>query len=158
MVRLTRPVGTGILVALVGLFVGLFGCGGESPPNRVDAQALRQAAETWIGTPHRIGGRDRRGIDCSGLALALLEPLGAQLPRRAEDMRRQGRRIPTLHVQPGDLLFFRTDRADGLKGHVGIALGARQFIHATASQGVIVSSLDSPWWGPRFREARRVLP
>ena len=124
----------------------------------IDAEALAAVAESWIGVPHRIGGRDRDGIDCSGLALELLTPLGATLPRRAEDMRAAGTRVGGAHIEAGDLVFFRTDRGDGLQGHVGVALGPLQFVHATASRGVIFSDLASTWWGPRLLEVRRVIP
>ena len=123
----------------------------------VPTYGLQGKAQSWIGVKHKIGGRDRDGIDCSGLALELLEPLGAKLPRRAEDMRKMGRRVGLVEIRPGDLVFFSTKRADGLRGHVGVALDRNRFVHATASKGVKIDSLSSPWWGPRFMEARRVL-
>ena len=118
---------------------------------------LRGKAQSWLGTPHRIGGRNHGGVDCSGLTLELLEPLGAKLPRRAEEMREEGRSVSLDRVRPGDLLFFDTDRHDGLRGHVGVYLGKGEFVHATSSKGVIISAMDSPYWGPRIIEARRVL-
>ena len=120
---------------------------------------LRAEARLWIGTPHKMGGRDRAGVDCSGLVLNLMETRGVRLPRRAEDMRTSGIEVDDRdQVRPGDLLFFETTRGDGLRGHVGLALSASEFVHATGSKGVIVSLLDSPYWGPRLLEVRRVLP
>jgi cell wall-associated NlpC family hydrolase len=46
------------------------------------ADQLREAVRTWEGTPHRLGGNDRRGIDCSGLVVQLYRDLfGYRLPR-----------------------------------------------------------------------------
>ena len=121
-------------------------------------QDLRQEAATWVGVPHRTGGRDRAGIDCSGLVLELLTKRGAVLPRTAEAMRRVGTRIGLEDVQAGDLVFARTQRADGLTGHVGVVTGPGEFVHATASRGVVFTRLDHPYWGKILLEARRVRP
>jgi len=158
---LSRPGLSALLTVLAVLVVLVLACGcGQAPGGRVeagpvDAAALRTAAEAWVGTPHRIGGRARTGVDCSGLVLELLEPYGARLPRRAEAMRAVGVRVRGT-PRAGDLAFFATRRADGLKGHVGVVLDRDSFVHATASKGVLVSSLSSPYWGPRLQEVRRV--
>ena len=35
--------------------------------------------------------------------------------------------------------------------------GTVKFIHAATSKGVMISSLDDSYWGPKFRFAKRVL-
>lgn len=140
----------GILAVFVGLVLVL-----PDPPSGpvADAGALRTAAEDWVGVPYRMGGEDRTGIDCSGLTRQLLED--HHLPRRAQDMRKVGRRVSRNQLQAGDLLFFDSARRDGLKGHVGVALGPDDFVHATTSRGVVIQRLDNPYWAPRLLEARR---
>ena len=58
-------------------------------------------------------------------------------------------------LQPGDLLFWRTDRAS--IGHAGIYLGDGQFIHASSSQGkVVISSIHTSYWTNNFVRAKRL--
>ncbi len=62
-------------------------------------------------------------------------------------------------LQKGDLVFFSHGRRIS---HVGIVQeitedGDIKFIHAATSKGVIVSSLNDKYWGPRYRFAKRVI-
>ncbi|BFO10982.1 hypothetical protein GGER_34920 [Serratia rubidaea] len=57
-------------------------------------------------------------------------------------------------LRPGDLVLFRS----GSTGrHVGIYLGNDQFVHASTSNGVMISKLTNVYWNKRYHEARRVL-
>ena len=118
-------------------------------------QRLRQAAHDWEGTPHRIGGLDRSGIDCSGLVVRIYADLfDHQLPRTTGALARAGRSAGRRALRPGDLVLFRIpDR----KQHVGIFLGREEFVHASASRGVMISRLDESYWRRAFRTARRIL-
>lgn len=40
--------------------------------------------------------------------------------------------------------------------HVGIYMGNNEFLHASTSQGVVVSSLDTPYWQRAFWQIRRI--
>jgi cell wall-associated NlpC family hydrolase len=58
-------------------------------------------------------------------------------------------------VQAGDLVFFETVSRG--PSHVGIALGAGQFVHAPSSRGVVrVENYTSGYWASRWVGARRV--
>jgi len=59
-------------------------------------------------------------------------------------------------LKPGDLLFFST-YAKG-PSHVGIYIGDGKMIHASTSKGIIISSIDEPYWKKRFLFARRIIP
>ena len=59
-------------------------------------------------------------------------------------------------LKEGDLLFFRDDRGD-FQDHVGVFLGDGKFIHASSSQGVIISDLFSAYYQERLISARRYL-
>ncbi len=120
---------------------------------RVADQAL-----DWLGAPYRTAGTDAGGFDCSGLVYAAYEAAaGETLPRTVTGLIARGERIQGP-FQPGDLLFFDTT---GGPSHVGIALGAKTFVHAASEgpqTGVIISSIDETYYRTRFLEARRLLP
>jgi lipoprotein Spr len=48
-------------------------------------------------------------------------------------------------------------RAGSTGRHVGIYIGNDQFVHASTSSGVTISSMNEPYWKKRYNEARRVL-
>ncbi len=126
----------------------------SSAPGTVEFK-LRQAAGQWYRTPHRLGGLDRRGIDCSGLVKVLYDDLfHIDLPRSTRLQARLGMAVASGQWTAGDLLFFKPEN----KGrHVGIYLANREFLHATTHRGVIVSDLSEPYWRNSYWKARRVL-
>lgn len=116
---------------------------------------LRQAARKWAHTPHRLGGLDRRGIDCSGLVKILYDDLfDISLPRTTRLQSRKGRKVASGQWTAGDLIFFRPEDKGS---HVGIYLADREFLHATTRKGVIISSLAEPYWRNSYWTARRIL-
>lgn len=116
---------------------------------------LRQAARQWVTTPHRLGGLDRNGIDCSGLVKVLYKELfHVQLPRTTRQQVKQGVAVEKKRLQAGDLIFFRPPQKGG---HVGIYLGKGQFLHTSARRGVMVSHLSEKYWRNSYWTARRVL-
>lgn len=118
-------------------------------------------AESYLGTPYRYGGTTRRGIDCSAFVLSVFGAVaGMNLPRVAASQAQEGDKIEKENLQKGDLVFFSHGR--GRISHVGIvenvnADGEIKFIHAATSKGVMISSLNDSYWGPKFRFAKRVM-
>ena len=101
----------------------------------------------WLGTPHRMGGSTKRGVDCSGfVAIVFREVYGKQLARSSADMLKYNcNKVSRGKLQEGDLVFFKT--GGGKKktpNHVGIYLKNGKFIHTSTSRGVMVSSLSEP--------------
>ena len=123
--------------------------------NRQIVQALRSEIQSWLGTPHRLGGINHRGIDCSGLVVVVYDTLfDLQLPRTTGDLIRIGQPVDREHLMGGDLVFFMP----GYKSrHVGIYLGNGEFAHASTSSGVIISRLDDGFWRGCYVTGRRVL-
>jgi cell wall-associated NlpC family hydrolase len=117
----------------------------------------RVAANGWIGTPYKARGSDHSGIDCSGYACELYEEVAhKKLPRSSRELFTQGAALGIGTLKPGDLVFFDTTDPDEVT-HVGVSLGGRDFTHASTAKGVMISSLDDPYWHRRFAGARRVL-
>ncbi len=141
-----------------GLAVALTACGRRVATAASAQSRVVQVARSYIGTPYRHGGTDRRGVDCSGLVFRTYqEALGLQLPRTADVQAQVGRSVPLSSVQAGDLVFFREPKCKKIT-HVGIVVGADgRFIHASTSKGVREDRLDDPYWRARVVAARRVL-
>lgn len=118
-------------------------------------------AESYLGTPYRYGGTSRAGIDCSAFVLSVFgAAAGMDLPRVADQQSQEGDSVDRAELQKGDLVFF--SHGGRRISHVGIveevtADGQIKFIHAATSKGVMVSSLDDNYWGPKFRFAKRVV-
>ncbi|MCD1115315.1 C40 family peptidase [Chryseobacterium turcicum] len=117
-------------------------------------------ASTYLGTPYRYGGMTRNGIDCSAFVLSVFgAAAGLTLPRVAASQSQEGEAIDKENLQKGDLIFFSHGKRIS---HVGIVEsvteeGEVKFIHAATSKGVMVSSLNDSYWGPKYRFAKRVI-
>lgn len=120
-----------------------------------------QRAKTFEGTPYKFGGTTNKGMDCSGLVYTAFKSQDIYMPRISSDMANEGKRINLKNAQPGDLLFFKTNRRRNVINHVGIVVESSgndvQFIHSSTSKGVIISSINETYWKNAFTEARRVL-
>ncbi|NML58146.1 C40 family peptidase [Chryseobacterium cheonjiense] len=117
-------------------------------------------AQTYLGTPYRYGGMTRNGIDCSAFVLSVFgAAAGLSLPRVAASQSQEGEKVEKENLQKGDLIFFSHGRRIS---HVGIVEsvsedGEVKFIHAATSKGVMVSSLNDSYWGPKYRFGKRII-
>ena len=110
---------------------------------------------SWKGVRYRLGGSTRKGIDCSAFVQRTFrEQFGLELPRSTSEQQDSGKSISRSQLRTGDLVLFR---AGSTGRHVGIYIGNNQFVHASTSSGVTISSMDEPYWKKRYNEARRVL-
>ncbi|STL90306.1 lipoprotein [Escherichia coli] len=117
--------------------------------------------ELWISmltgkvVRYRLGGSTKKGIDCSGFVQRTFrEQFGLELPRSTYEQQEMGKSVSRSNLRTGDLVLFR---AGSTGRHVGIYIGNNQFVHASTSSGVIISSMNEPYWKKRYNEARRVL-
>ena len=115
---------------------------------------LGQEYKHWRGVPYREGGLSKRGIDCSGLVyLTYRKKFGFAIPRSTEYQSETGRPVTKSQLRVGDMVFFKT----GLfTRHVGIYFGKSRFLHASTSRGVMLSSLNNPYWESTYWQARRI--
>ncbi len=120
----------------------------------IDRQ-LRSEVRQWQGTPHKMGGTGKKGVDCSGFVQRLYRDiLDRHIPRSTALQVRSGRPIQKSQLAPGDLVFFKPPHK---VRHVGIYLGQSEFAHASSKRGVTISHLDSDYWRKSFWTARRYL-
>lgn len=112
--------------------------------------------EDWYGTPYRLGGNTKAGIDCSAFTLLFASTLyGLPLPRTSREQKAATKSISQDQLQEGDLVFFSTRKGRPIS-HVGIYLRNNKFVHASSSGGVMISDLGENYWKPRYVGAGRL--
>lgn len=111
-------------------------------------------AKKYIGVPYRWGGSTASGFDCSGFVKYVFAKQGITLPRVSRDQFKAGWAVSYNSLKSGDLVFFSTN-GTGQVSHLGIYMGKGQFIHASTSKGVTISSFTS-YWKNVYVGARRI--
>ncbi|WP_051059377.1 C40 family peptidase [Bhargavaea cecembensis] len=110
-------------------------------------------AKSVIGTPYKWAGTTPSGFDCSGFIWYAFKTAGEDVARTNTDGY-FNRSYYVDNPQPGDLVFFKNTYKKGIS-HVGIYLGNGNFIHASSSQGVVISSVNDSYWKPKFDSFKR---
>ncbi len=127
----------------------------ETKPTKREEKDLQKFVEDWYGTPHRMGGTTKNGVDCSGFVIVAYREVFEKdfKGRRAEDIFAEIEIVKWEDLQKGDLVFFKVQgrRID----HVGIYMGDGNFAHTSSSKGVMISALDNPYWSKRYFKAGR---
>ena len=118
---------------------------------------LLTAVDEWLGTPYRLGGCSKNGVDCSCLVKNIYEDVyGIRLTRTSRDIFAALTPVDKEDLQEGDILCFANRRRIS---HVGIYLKDGKFVHASTKRGVTISSLSEKYYQKRFAGAgRMVLP
>ena len=155
-----------VLLVIVMLFLLSLGCtkrkvnfpypGKESFSEAV-AERKKQLLthyNDWKGVPYRSGGMGKEGVDCSGFVYLTYRRFGKVVPRTVEEMAESGREIDETHLQPGDLVLFKTG---WFERHAGIYMGKRNFLHVSSRKGVIISNMDDYYWKDRLWQSRRIF-
>ena len=124
-------------------------------PNELQNRALYAYIDDWMGVPHRSGGIDHRGLDCSAfVGLVMRDVYGKAVPRVSKEIAEHIKRKYERQLQEGDLVFFSFGR--GSIDHVGIYLHNNKFVHVSTSKGVIISDLHDSWYYRYFTRAGTV--
>ncbi len=147
------------LFALVSILIFMAGCASTPKPRPAQrahiapvvnyALSLQGATYVWGGESPAEGG-----FDCSGFVQYVYGRYGIRLPRTARQMAEALPPLDNRDKRPGDLVFFNTTGEP--YSHVGIYIGHNDFVHSSSAKGgVIVSSLDKPYWWEHFLGVRR---
>ena len=122
--------------------------------NIILEDALLKAFDDWEGTRYSFGGDSANGIDCSALTRRIYRSVFSfELPRISTDQIKEGTIVNRNNLKPGDILYFRPENR---VNHTAVYIGNSLFINASSSKGVILSSLDSTYWGKYFIYGIRV--
>lgn len=129
--------------------------------NKVIDKIISSASEN-LGIPYKAAGVTKSGFDCSGLVYSTFGLYDIKLPRTSFEQSKTGIALGQnlKNAQKGDLIFFKTNKRYHIN-HVGIVTevdkGEVQFIHASTSKGVIISSTKEPYYKNTFVQLNRIF-
>jgi len=118
-----------------------------------DLDKLYPYHNAWHTTPYKFGGTGAKGIDCSSFVQrAYYDLFKIRLPRTTAEQVKKGKKVSRNNIRTSDLVFFKTGYNTR---HVGIYLQNGDFMHASSSNGVIISSLKNSYWSKHYWMTRR---
>lgn len=127
----------------------------EVPKAEITNVKLYKFIDSWYGTKYKYGGLTKEGVDCSGFCNLLYKDIyGIQLKRRAADIAKAIKKISKKKLKEGDLIFFTISSKKN--SHVGIYLKNNKFVHASTSKGVMISSLENPYYIKTYNKGGRL--
>lgn len=111
-------------------------------------------AKQQIGVRYVLGGKGPDKFDCSGFVYYCLKPLGKMTRYYNSAGMGQIDSWPTVYgkenLQPGDLIFYKSEGSDTRITHVAIWLGGGKLIHASASEGCVCITSWGGWSDRNF--------
>lgn len=133
--------------------------------NYIDYQA---EVDSWIGSRFWHMGRNKKGVDCINMVLAVYANLGLikehpKLPEYPLDWYNNRENHPVFddlvkkypvqrieigNFMPADFIVFKVGKAE--MAHVGLYTIRDSVIHSVFRQGVIESRPDDPMWYKRI--------
>lgn len=120
----------------------------NTPAEEVRNTKMFEFIDDWYGTPYRLGGTTKKGVDCSAFSQFLFASVyGFSIPRTAREQYNLTTRISRTELKEGDLIFFNTR---GGISHVGVYLQNNKFVHASTSGGVMISDIFDEYWARKF--------
>lgn len=118
--------------------------------------SLYNKIDEWWGVSYCFGGNSKECIDCSSFTGTVARDVyKINLPRTASEQFVATDRIDKENLKEGDLVFFKTKR--GYVSHVGMYLHNNKFVHASTSNGVMISDLNETYWKGKYAGGGRII-
>lgn len=155
------------LISIVFTVVLLASCGAKKTSvarktNRLNYEIV-DYGKKYLHKPYRYAGKGPNAFDCSGYTSFVFRKFGYNLNASAAGQEQQTTTVKRKEdLQVGDLVFFEGRSHNGRVGHVGIVSakgrGANfKFIHASTTNGVIITSSNEPYYRARYLRGGRVI-
>ncbi|MCH1624213.1 LysM peptidoglycan-binding domain-containing C40 family peptidase [Ferdinandcohnia quinoae] len=136
----------------------------SNSPIAKQAKQILIDAKKYIGAQYKFGATLAEApnlFDCSSYTQYVFGHTGIQLPRVSRDQASEGVAVSTSNLKAGDLMFYtmKDTYTDGRVAHVGIYMGNGNMIHASTSNGVMITKnvLQNPYWSKNYLFSKRVL-
>lgn len=125
------------------------------PESDIKNEALYAFINEWSGVPYKYAGKDKNGIDCSGLTSTLyLKVYKKTISSSTKALVNEVKKIKESDLKEGDLVFFITNEKS--ISHVGVYLQNNKFVHASTKKGVMISDLTEPYFKKTYACSGRV--
>lgn len=124
------------------------------------SEQLINVASDNLGIVYHAGGTTKNGFDCSGLIFSTFKKFDITLPRSSNEMALIGNKTNLSNAKKGDLVFF-INRGQHRINHVGMVVEVTEddvkFIHSSTQNGVVISSMNEPYYKRTFVQINRVV-
>jgi len=127
----------------------------QSQKTEIKNIKLYSFIDEWYGTKYKYGGLLKSGVDCSGFCNVLYnEVYNTQIQRTTSELFKKINKTNKKNLREGDFVFF--DISSKKNSHVGIYLKNNRFVHASSSRGVVISSLENPYYKKAYTKGGRL--
>jgi cell wall-associated NlpC family hydrolase len=100
-----------------------------------------------------MGGTTKSGIDCSALVYQTFRTKpGINMPRSTEYQSKTGQAIQQQQLRTGDLVFSEQEYLLAML----VYIDKGNFLHVSKRNGVMISTLETPYWNDTYWKASRV--
>lgn len=118
-------------------------------------EKLYQFINDWYGVKYKYAGKNKAGIDCSGLTSTLYSVVYKKtIACSTKDLVSEVKKIKESDLKEGDLVFFNTNGKS--ISHVGVYLQNHKFVHASTKKGVMISDMNEPYFKQTYVISGRV--
>ena len=125
------------------------------PANEISNLYLYTFIDEWIGVKYKYGGMTKEGIACSGFCNILYTNVyNKELPRTSTDISSSLTEVGKEELEEGHLVVFNIGNKKN--SHVGVYLRNNKFVHSSTSKGVIISSLNNPYYEKAYSKGGEV--